>query len=302
MGDAMNAPVLSVIILTLNEESNLPFCLASLRGLEAKVFVVDSGSTDRTVSIARDYGATVVQHEFENYARQFNWALDTLPLSGEWTMRLDADERLMPELTDELRAALPAMPASVSALAVKRRVYFWGRWIRYGGYYPIWLVRVWRTGKARCEDSWMDEHTAVSEGEIREMRGDIIDENRKGLTFWIDKHNHYSDREVKWILAGAPCPSAGQIGQQAARKRFLKQTLYGRAPRVTRAVIYWLYRYFLRVGFLDGRAGFVFHFLQALWYRIVVDAKLYELEQKDHRRDAACGKLQPAKAEPPQER
>ena len=125
----------------------------------------------------------------------------------------------------------------------------------------------------------MDEHVRVSSGEIRRLANDIIDENRKGLAFWIEKHNGFSDREVREILATSGATGAQSIGAQAVRRRFLKKTLYGRAPRMLRAFLYWALRYFVLLGFLDGKAGFVFHFLQGFWYRLVIDAKLYEVER-----------------------
>jgi len=285
--DNPRMPLVSVIILTLNEELNLPVCLDSLLGLDAQVVVVDSGSTDRTGEIAERFGAEVIRHPFENQARQINWVLDNVRLSAPWIMRLDADERLTPELREELKSALPGAPNTVAGFLIKRRVYFWGRWIRHGGYYPTWLLRIWRAGQGRAEDVWMDEHVEIAGGESRRLVNDIIDENRKGLAFWIEKHNGFSDREVKDIVAGGSVTNAGLTGVQAARRRFLKRNLYGRAPRFLRAFLYWMLRYFILLGFLDGKAGFVFHFLQGLWYRVVVDAKLYELEQASMRVRAA---------------
>lgn len=272
-------PLISVIILTLNEEVNLPVCLESLRSLDAELVVVDSGSSDLTMEIARGFGARLVQHPFETQARQINWTLDNVPLASPWIMRLDADERLTPELREELKSALATAPPGVTGFLVKRRVYFWGCWIRHGGYYPTWLLRVWRARKGRAEEVWMDEHIQVSDGEIRQLGGDIIDENRKGLGFWIEKHNDFSDREVKAILASGGTVQSRSIGDQAARKRFLKQNLYARSPRILRAFLYWAFRYVVLLGFLDGKAGFVFHFLQGFWYRLVIDAKLHEFEQ-----------------------
>jgi glycosyltransferase involved in cell wall biosynthesis len=268
-------PLVSVVILTFDEELNLSGCIASLCGLDAEVFVIDSGSTDRTKQIAIDNGAALYEHAFETQARQFNWALDSLPLSAPWIMRLDADERLTPELVEELRSKLPKLPDAVSACWVKRRVYFLGQWIRYGGYYPTWLLRVWRRGKARYEDIWMDEHLVVSGGNRCFLDSDIIDENRKGLAYWIAKHNCYSDREVKVVVSGSGA-DLRSIGGQAARRRFLKERVYWRTSPFLRAFLYWGFRYFVLLGFLDGRPGLVFHFLQGFWYRFVVDAKLYE--------------------------
>jgi hypothetical protein len=162
---------------------------------------------------------------------------------------------------------------------VKRRVYFWGRWIRHGGYYPTWLLRVWRNGAAQCEDRAMDEHMRVSRGRIERLEHDIIDENRKGIAFWIDKHNRFSDSEVVALQRTEASLVSRDAGAPTARKRFLKNTIYGRSPMFVRALLYWLFRYFVLLGILDGAAGFVFHFLQAFWYRLVIDAKLYEHER-----------------------
>lgn len=277
--------LISVIILTLDEEANLPHALKSLEGLDCEVHVVDSGSRDRTVEIARAAGANVVTHAFESQARQLNRALDTLPLTAPWTLRLDADERLSDELKAEIAATLPSAPGDVAAYMMKRRVYFWGRWIRFGGYYPTWLVRLWRTGMARSEDAWMDEHMVVAGGgRIAKLSHDLIDENHKGLAFWIDKHNRYADREVKMAVAGLDAQSGDSVGVEIARRRRLKRSIYGRAPLFVRAVGYWLLRYFVLLGFLDGRAGFVFHFMQGLWYRLLVDAKLVEFRLRERQR------------------
>ena len=277
--EAQRTPLIDVIILTYQEETNLPHTLQSLEGLDCSVHIVDSGSTDRTTSIARSWGANVVTHAFENQARQLNWALDALPLRAPWTLRLDADERLTKELRDELSQKLPSVSAGVAGFLIKRRVYFWGKWMKRGGYYPIWLLRLWRRGHARSEDAWMDEQMIVSDGSIERLNFDFIDENRKGLAFWVDKHNHYADREARMSLEGISSHAKGAVGEEVARRRFLKKTLYGRAPLFVRPVAYWFFRYIIQLGFLDGRAGFVFHFMQALWYRMLIDAKLYEAAQ-----------------------
>lgn len=268
--------VLTVLILTKDEEENLPSTLLSLERLGARLVVVDSSSTDRTCELARAAGAEVAMHPFSTQAEQVNWALDSLQLQTPWVMRLDADERVMPELAEELEAVLPSAPVEVSGFELKRRVHFWGRWIRHGGYYPTWLFRVWRRGTARSEQRWMDEHLVSSSGRIERLRHDIIDENRKGLSTWIDKHNHYADREVKDLLA-AEAEAHAVVGQ-AGRRRWMKLNVYRRAPPFLRAFAYWFFRYFLLLGFLDGLPGLVFHFNQGLWYRLLVDAKLHELK------------------------
>jgi glycosyltransferase involved in cell wall biosynthesis len=273
---------LSIILLTKDEESNLAVSLTSLKSLGAEVFVVDSGSTDQTVPIAKQAGCQVFEHPWENYAKQLNWALENLPITTPWIMRLDADERLTPELVEELKQILPQTPKDISGYQVKRRVFFMGRWIRHGGYYPTWLLRVWRTGTGTCEQRYMDEHILLSTGKVINLKHDIIDENQKGLGFWIGKHNSYADREVKDLLNTASHTSTNLLrGQfsQASRRRWVKTNLYGRSPLFLRAFLYFLMRYTIGLGFLDGVEGLIFHFFQGFWYRFLVDAKIYELKR-----------------------
>lgn len=276
---------LSIIILTKNEEANLSACLDSLKPLSAKIFVVDSGSTDSTVKIAQQADCQVFEHPFENHAKQLNWALQNLPITTLWIMRLDADERLTPALAEELKQILPQTPNIVTGYQIKRRVFFMGRWIRHGGYYPTWLLRIWRTGLGTCEERCMDEHIVLSQGKIANLQHDIIDENKKGLTFWINKHNHYAEREVKDLLdiniEDDLLLSQGQLSQ-ASQRRWIKKNLYRRSPLFLRAFFYFLMRYTIGLGFLDGIEGLIFHFLQGFWYRFLVDAKIYELQRKCH--------------------
>lgn len=276
MIDGTDDALLSVVILTHNEAANLPSAVQSVASLDCRVFVVDSGSTDDTVDIARAAGCAVVHHPFTNYAEQFQWALEHLPLQSPWVMRLDADERLTLELAHELSLRLASAPESVDGFEVKRRVYFWGRWIRHGGFYPTWLLRVWRRGRATIEQRQMDEHMVAS-GTVLRFTNDIIDENHKGLSFWVDKHNRYADREARDLL-GLRAEEI-QMAGQAGRRRWMKKNLYALSPLFLRAFGYWFLRYFLLLGFLDGREGLVFHFLQGFWYRFLVDAKLEELQR-----------------------
>lgn len=272
---------ISVIILTLNEEKNLPFCFDSLAPLDPAIYVVDSGSIDRTVEIARAYGAHVIEHPFENHAKQLNWALENLPLQAPWCMRMDADETLSPELCYDIQEKLNTVDEHVTGFLMRRRVVFWGRWIRHGGYYPMWLLRIWRRGMARCEDHWMDEHMVIKQGTLLRLKGDLIDENHKGLSFWTEKHNRYSDREVLDLLSLDFDKSVAGLAGPARCRRWLKKNIYAKSPLFIRAFLYWAYRYFLLLGFLDGLPGLVFHFLQGFWYRFLVDAKIYELRRKE---------------------
>ncbi len=272
--------MVSLIVLTYNEEVHLGRCLESVSGLATDIFVVDSFSTDSTVEVARRYGAQVVQRAFVNQAEQFNWALDHLPLTTAWLLRLDADEYLTPELKKELEQRLPTLPDEITGLYVKRRFIFLNRWIRYGGYYPTWLLRVFRPGMARLEDRRMDEHMVLLKGKSDKLENDIVDHNHKGLFFWVTRQLHYATREVGDLVQSRQPEEksikAGLTGPQESRKRWLKVNIFYKFPLFLRAFFYFLYRYLFRLGFLDGIPGFIFHFLHACWYRFMVDALIYE--------------------------
>lgn len=271
----------TILILTKDEEDNLPRALASVAGWAARVVVVDSGSRDRTIEIARAAGADVFHHDWRNYAEQLNWGLDHTGIDTAWTFRLDADEEVLPELAEFLARGLAEVPSDVDGLEIGRRMYFMGRWIRHGGMYPRHHVRVFRTGKVRCELALMDEHMVV-EGRVLRVSGDIRDYNTKPLRWWTAKHNWYSDREVFDLLsrehdeAGAGLVRPRLFGSHAERVRWLKLRVYARLPLGWRSWLYFLYRYYLQLGFLDGPEGRIYHFLHAHWYRLLVDAKLLE--------------------------
>ena len=277
---------LGVLILTHNEERNIAKCIESLLPLTSDIFIVDSGSDDRTVEISRSYGAQVAHRAWTTYADQFNWGLDHFDFGTEWIMRMDADEELTQELVEQLRMLLNSAPSEVSGVYVRRRVYFMNRWIKHGGYYPTWLLRVFRNGVGRCETLWMDEHIVLSSGNAIKVHADIIDKNNKDLTFWTDKHNKYSNREVLDVMGkrtrikGEKRLAASLNGSQAQSRRWVKDNLYGRTPLFMRPFLYFFYRYFLRLGFLDGKEGLIFHFLQGFWYRFLVDAKLFEHQRR----------------------
>lgn len=273
---------ISVLVLTHNEEVNLPALFESVQGWVMAVYVVDSGSTDRTVEIAGSYGAIVKYHPWRTYADQFNWGLDNMPISTEWVLRLDADERVTPELAEELQRTLPGLLPDVTGMYVKYRNYFLGRWIRHGGIYPIWLMRVFRYGKARCENLWMDEHTVLLEGRAGKLTHDLIHHSFKDLNFFTLKHNSYASREALDIIGQSQHEdghtiSANLFGAQNERKRWLKGNIYKRSPLFLRAFLFFVYRYFFLWGFLDGSQGLIFHVLQGLWYRFYVDAKIWEM-------------------------
>jgi len=278
---------ISVLILTYNEEVHIERCLLSLLPVVDAVYIIDSGSTDRTIEIAKSMGATVFQRHWKNYADQFQWGLDNAPIMTEWVMRMDADEYLEPKLQEEILTRLPELSVDISGIYLKRKVMFMGRWIRYGGFYPHILLRIWRVGVGRIEQRWMDEHIVLGR-DSRTMTFDenLVDDNLKGISFWVDKHNSYASREMVDLLNQSYdlLPRDDAIKQvddpQAKWKRHMKDRIYARLPLGLRASLYFLYRYILRFGFLDGRSGFIFHFMQGFWYRLLVDVKVMEVIQK----------------------
>lgn len=283
----MKLPV-SVIILTFNEEKNLPDCLASVQDWAEEIFVVDSGSTDRTREMACAGGATVVEHAFENYSRQRNWALDHLPLRCDWTLQLDADHRVTPELQASLRQLFaPQPPAEVQGYMVSRRTVFLGKWIRHGGHYPVYHAVLFRRQAGRCEDKLYDQHFHV-EGQVRILKGDIIDVITDSLTTFTERHNRWSSLEAGEQLnaeqrAGGRRVKAKLTGTPMEQRRFLKSA-YERLPLFVRPCLYFVIRYFFRLGFLDGRRGLVFHFLQGFWFRFLIDAKIFEQRYRNENR------------------
>lgn len=272
----------TVIVLTLNEARHIERALRSVAPMADRCVVVDSGSTDDTVARALAMGAKVLTHPFVNQARQFNWALDQLPPDTSWVFRLDADEVVSEALAAEIANRLPYLPDSVAGLTVPRRIAFLGRPIRHGGLFPVHILRLFRNGRGRSEDRWMDEHITV-DGRIVALSGELLDDNLNPLGWWIDKHNRYASREVLEVLLaerrGDDDGAAVAMGRQAVAKRWLKRNLYAPMPFGLRAFAYFLYRYLLRGGFRDGYSGLVFHVLQGFWYRFLVDAKLYEMRR-----------------------
>lgn len=272
------------VILTFNEEIHLARCIDSLRGLVNQVVVADCFSTDRTLKIAHAFRARIIQHEWINYAVQFNWALTQLDPDTDWVLRIDADEYLTPELVEQIRTVLPDLGSGVDGVFVGRRMTFQGRLIRHGGVFPVRVLRLFRYGKGRCENRWMDEHIKVA-GPTKCLDGELIDDNKNTLTWWTDKHNKYASREAVDLLNlkhhFLPHDSVACLcgGNQAGMKRWLKEKIYIRLPCGFRTLAYFLYRYVIRLGFLDGKAGAAFHFLQGFWYRYLVDAKVSEVER-----------------------
>ena len=268
---------LTAILLSRDEARHVGRAIESVQAAGGQIFLVDSGSRDDTVAIAESRGAVVVHRPWTNYAEQFAWAMEHCPIDSDWYCRLDCDEYFMPELSAELRTTLPRLDGGVAGLRARRRLVFRGRWIRHGGIYPAWMVRFWRKGHGRIE-SVMDEHMIVSAGMVGTLKHDFVDDNCNGMEAWIAKHRRYAAREAADALAGNHGePNALDAHARAIRR--LKHGLYYRLPPLSRAYAYFLYRYFVRLGALDGGEGYLFHLLQGLWYRLMVDIHIAEADK-----------------------
>jgi glycosyltransferase involved in cell wall biosynthesis len=282
--DQARTPI-SVVILTLDEELNLPPCLTSVRDVATDVFVVDAGSTDSTRRIAEEFGAQVVEHRFETHTAQWRWALDHLPIRTEWVLALDADQRLTPELASELQNLSAAGVSGISGLYVKRQQWFRHRWIKHGGYYPKYLLKLFRRSDVLMDSTDLVDHHFYVSGAVRKLRNDLIEANRKedDISFWIAKHNRYATMLAQEELRRRGTRTAiepawlGSPDQQVLALKGIWRTM----PLYVRPFIYFFYRYFLRFGFLDGKQGAIFHFLQAFWFRLLVDINIDDLRHSN---------------------
>jgi glycosyltransferase involved in cell wall biosynthesis len=271
---------IAVVILTFNEEANLPAALDSVKDWATEVFVVDSYSTDGTVEIAlsrADEGVRVVQHEFINYSDQWNWALNNLPIAAEWTLKLDADERVTEEFKAECKSRLANHEAGSHGVMFRRRLFFMDDPLRFGGVRTNYDLRMWRSGKARFEDRAVNEHALV-EGDIETFTSTIEHHDYKSLTDWLDKHNRYASLEA---LTGLEGKLDGEItprlfGSPMERRCWMRRFAQ-RLP--LRHVCHFLFRYFLQLGILDGRAGFRYAFLHVS-YNYWIDLKTIEAKQR----------------------
>ena len=269
---------LTVIILTYNEEKNIENCMQSVKSIAKRIVVLDSFSTDNTVSIAESLGAEIFSHEFNNQAEQFIWALNNVNVSTKWVLRLDADERLTDNSAKEISEFIQTNEnTDVNGALLRFNVRFLGKDLRHGGIYPFRKMVLFKYGMAHMESRNMDEHIVLDEGKFVELKTDSVHQDFKSLSDWIDKHNKYSSREMLDYFDNTD-NTHQQLSGTAKIKRFIKTKIYYKLPMGFRAWLYYVYRYYFRLGFLDGREGKIFCFLQAYWYRFLVDAKIYEKE------------------------
>lgn len=279
---------LSVIILTYNEELHIRRCLENVCQFSKKVFVVDSPSTDKTVEICREFpNVEVVVHKYPgNQAEQFNWALDNLKIETEWVLRLDADEYCTTELVKEMREKLPSIPDDISACVLPLGRFFQGRLLKHGIVNGVYIIRLFRFGKARYEQRMMDEHLRVLDGRTITFENKFVDASLLTISQFVDKHNGYSTKEAIQLLDAeyglTESDNTDNVYADEVVAKRAQKAKYAKMPLFWRAFAYFIYRYIFKLGFLDGKEGFCWDFFQGLWYRMLVDAKVYEVKK-------ACG-------------
>ena len=281
----MNSTI-AAIILTKNEEMHIARCIGSLKDVCDEIFVIDSFSTDKTCEIAEKLGARLYQHPFENQAKQFNWAIKHCPIDATWIWRVDADEYIESKLAHKVLEQINNIPSTVNGIYVNKKIVFMGRPLLHGGWYPAQQIKIIRNGFGASENKWMDEHLIIFSGETIAIDGDQTDENLNDLTWWTNKHNVYASREaINMLMIEYRLDEQNREvlpkfwGTDAERKRWLKLK-YIKAPLFIRPFANFFLRYILKGGFLDGKEGFIWHILQGFWYRILVDAKIFELKKR----------------------
>lgn len=279
---------LTAIILTKNEELNIEKCISSIGYLAKRIVVIDSYSTDDTVKIAKSKGAEVYQHEFINYSKQFLYGLQETQIETKWVLRIDADERLTEASCMEVEQLCNQNEQTdINGIILRFEVTFLGKKLRHGGIYPFRKLLVFKYGIGTIENRNMDEHIILSAGRSIEVKNDSEHHDYKDLTYFIQKHNWYASREVMDYIQNRETnqESGKELNRKAGIKRYIKFHIYYKLPMGMRAHMYYLYRYYVQLGFLDGKEGKIYAFMQAYWYRYLVDAKIYEWQLKQNKKD-----------------
>ena len=268
---------LTAIILTKNEEKNIENCLKSIQGFAKRAVIIDSGSTDSTIELAKKYDfVDVYEHPFENYARQFNWGIDNTNITTKWILRLDADERFTPKLCKELSKTVSEHENdNVNGFVLEAWLYFMDKCFKHGGSRKKKLM-IFKTGFGRIEDRKMDEHTILSSGEAIEIKEKFLHYDFKDLTTYVKKLNWYATREMQDYIEGTFSDEKFEASDKEISRMRSKKTKYYKAPMFFRCWLYFFYAYFIGREFLNGKEGFIYSFLYHLYSRMLVDFKIYE--------------------------
>ena len=277
--------MIDAMIITFNEALNLPDCLAALQGWVNKIVVIDSGSTDDTPKIAGSYGAEVIHHDWEGYARQKNWGLHQIEFESPWILILDADEVITPKVRKELEAVAsrPVEEVPENGFFINRLTYFLGQPIRHCGFFPSWNMRFFKQGKALYEDREVHEHVII-EDPVGYIHEPMLHNDQRGLEHYIAKHNRYSTLEARALFREMTQTATPQelpnLSRATRTNRWLKRNLLPWVPMP--GLWRFLYMYIFKLGFLDGRAGFSFcRFICA--YDYMLSLKLREAVRQSRR-------------------
>lgn len=275
---------LAIVILTYNEEKNITKCLESVKSLNAPIYIIDSFSTDATQEIAEKYNVNFITNKFTTHTLQWKFALTQLPIDIDWVLGLDADQTLTNELQVEIKELFSSDKEIIySGFYIRRRNYFLGKWIRFGGYQNRFLLKLFKKNSVYLDDSELMDHHFYVKGKTNRLNYDIVEDNLKeDLEFWKKKHIRYAELQAKEEHDRLISNSGKLLGNQDDRRLFLKNA-WNRMPLFVRPVLYFLYRYIFLGGFLDGIVGTKFHYLQAYWYRRTVDENIFKLRTKSRK-------------------
>ena len=275
---------ITALIITKNEEIHIERCINNIKKLVSDILIIDSFSNDNTIEIAKKLNIKFIQNKFINHAKQFNFGLSQLSQDTDWVLKIDADEILTSSLIAEIKNKLPKLDKNINGIYIKRHLVFQDTLIKYGRLSPVRLLRLFRFQKGKCDNRWVDEKIKV-EGKTVQFKEYIIDQNLKSLSEWIRKHDRYSSAEaLNYLLIKYNSLfndiEQSQLNFETPSVVSLKsRNLYAKLPLIIRAFVIFSYRYFFCLGFLHGKAGLIYFFLQSLWYRILVDAKILEVEK-----------------------
>lgn len=283
----MESNSIGILILAYNEEIHLERCILNAKKLSPYIFVVDSFSTDQSISILESHAVPYLRHPFTTHAKQINIGIEQFPHSVNWLFRLDCDELISDSLIDEIKEAVSkSKDYSINGYFIQRKVNFLNGILQYGMINPIWLLRLWKKEDGQCNDLWMDEKIELVHPNTARLKGMLVDYNLNDLTWWTQKHNNYATREAYEILRQKYQLHTPEVTKTQDRWIVKFKMFYNQLPIFVRPVILFFYAYIIKLGILDGKRGLIWNFLQVFWYRFLVDVKVFEFELK-HQYNAA---------------
>jgi len=276
--------MISVIILTFNEDKHIRRAIQSIRSISDDIIIVDSFSTDNTINISKKFKTKIFKNKFINQAQQFNWALNNVKIKNNWILRLDADEYLSKELTYEIKKKLPLIDLNkeINGICLTRKQFFMRKLIRFGGRGKLIMLRLFRKNFAQCENRLMDENIMIKKGKILKFKNFFYDDNLNNLENFKEKHKRYAKREAKQYLIDQNNKRKlnFKYNTRTMIKKFLITNVYYKIPYQISSMLYFLIRYIVLLGFLDGINGLKYHYVQGFWYRYLVGKNITKLKNK----------------------